>query len=229
MCYILQIETATTICSVALAKDGKTVHVLELDEPNIHASKLTVLIQQLLTDAQVQMNDLSAIAISKGPGSYTGLRIGVSVAKGICFALDKPLIAMDTLKMMAAGYLYQNPNYTGLLCPMIDARRMEVYTALFDEKLKVVQEVSASIIDEHSFAVELQGQAILFGGNGAEKCRSVIHHANADFVDINLNSAQYMSELAYQAFINQDFVDLAYFEPFYLKDFVLTPSNKKLI
>lgn len=227
MATILQIETATPVCSVALAVNGKTIALKEEKAPNIHAASLTLFIEEVMDLAGLVYADLDAIAVSKGPGSYTGLRIGVSTAKGLCFALDKPLIAINTLKMMADGYLAAQPNFGGLICPMIDARRMEVFTAMFDHHLVEVEYTHAKIIDENSFSMQLQDNFIAFIGDGAEKCKAAIGNANAHFYHENFNSATNMSKLAYRAFENHDFEDVAYFEPFYLKDFVFTTPKKK--
>ena len=227
MATILQIETATPVCSVALSIDGKTIVLKEESAQNIHAAKLTLFIAEVMHSAGVKYADLDAVAVSKGPGSYTGLRIGVSTAKGLCFALDKPLIAINTLQMMANGYVLQNPNYEGLICAMIDARRMEVFTAIYDGILNEVEPTNAKIVDEQSFRVELEKGKVTFIGDGAEKCRTILNHQNAHFSLHNYNSAANMSALALQAYKNQTFEDVAYFEPFYLKDFVLTtPKNK---
>lgn len=229
MAKILQIETATAVCSVALSVDGKTVSVKEESGQNLHASKLTLFIDEVLKSAGVNYNELDAIAVSKGPGSYTGLRIGVSTAKGLCYALDKPLIAIETLKMMAAGFQSENPDYTGLICSMIDARRMEVYTSVFDSNLNVLLPTEAKIIDETSFADLLATQQITFLGDGAAKCAAVLTHENASFNTANFNAATYMSALAETAFQQKNFEDVAYFEPFYLKDFVVTQSKKQQV
>ncbi|MFC3563052.1 tRNA (adenosine(37)-N6)-threonylcarbamoyltransferase complex dimerization subunit type 1 TsaB [Pedobacter jamesrossensis] len=228
MAKILQIETATAVCSVALSIDGKTVSVKEESGQNLHASNLTLFIEELMIASKLELKDLDAIAISKGPGSYTGLRIGVSTVKGLCFALDKPLIAVETLKMMASGFILENPDYDGLICPMIDARRMEVYTTVFDTHLNVLEETSAKIIDEDSFAELLSANKITFLGDGAPKCEDVLNHTNAAFSTSNFNSAGNMSLLAEKAFKEANFEDVAYFEPFYLKDFVLTQPKKKV-
>lgn len=227
MATILQIETATPVCSVAISVNGKTIALKEEKAQNIHASSLTLFIADVMEAAGLAYTDLDAIAVSKGPGSYTGLRIGVSTAKGLCFALDKPLIAINTLKMMANGYLLQHHNFGGLVCPMIDARRMEVFTAVFDHHLEEVEQTHAKIIDDKSFVLELQDHYVSFIGDGAEKCQTVIDDPNAHFHLENFNSANYMSNLAFAAFEAKTFEDVAYFEPFYLKDFVLTTPKKK--
>lgn len=229
MPIILQIETATPVCSVALSQDGKTIALKEEAAQNIHASSLTLFIEEVMKQAGLAYADLDAIAVSKGPGSYTGLRIGVSTAKGLCFALDKPLIALSTLQMMANGFLKQYPDYAGMVCPMIDARRMEVFTAVYTHHLAEVEPISAKIVDKTSFSSSLDAGTITFIGDGAAKCATVLAHPNAQFSNLNFNSAANMSELAYLAFNQASFEDVAYFEPFYLKDFVFTtPKNKSL-
>lgn len=228
MARILQIETATPVCSVTLSIDGKTISVKEEIGQKLHASNLTLFIDEVIKSNHLNYHDLDAVAVSKGPGSYTGLRIGVSTAKGLCYALEIPLIAIETLEMMAGGFLIQNPEYAGLICPMIDARRMEVYTKVFDVELNIVEPTSAKIIDEASFIDLLSTNQITFIGDGSAKCAEILNHPNAYFNGDNFNSANYMSKLTNTAFINQKFEDLAYFEPFYLKDFVVTPPKKKL-
>ncbi len=228
MCTILQIETATQSCSAAISKNGQTIALKEMVAQNIHAGSLTLFIDEVMHMAGIQYAALDAVAVSKGPGSYTGLRIGVSTAKGLCFALDKPLIGIDTLKMMADGFLKAAPEYAGLVCPMIDARRLEVYTALFDRGMTMLEPVSAKIIDEGSFGAALDTTVVTFIGDGAAKCTDVIKSDNARFSEVNFNSAANMSALALEAFNSSSFEDVAYFEPFYLKDFVLTQSKKKL-
>jgi tRNA threonylcarbamoyladenosine biosynthesis protein TsaB len=227
MALILQIETATQVCSAALSQNGETIALKELQSNNIHAGSLTLFIQDVMDQGGFAYADLDAIAVSKGPGSYTGLRIGVSTAKGLCFALDKPLIAVGTLNMMANGFMNANPEYTGLICPMIDARRMEVFTAVFDASLNPVLDVSAKIIDEQSYIEQLVVNTVTFIGDGAEKCKAAISHADAKFSSENYNSASNMSQMAFLAITKGKFEDLAYFEPFYLKDFVLTTPKAK--
>lgn len=223
MSYILQIETATTVCSVALSKDGETVAVKQINERNIHAEVITLFIDELLKNAGIGYNQLDAVAVSSGPGSYTGLRIGVSTAKGLCFALDKPLIAVETLEAMADGVV-KELRLTGsdtLLCPMIDARRMEVYTAIFYTNGQRVKPTMAEIIDGNSFSDLLIDHKILFFGDGAPKCQAVLgSNPNAQFVNEISNSAAYLTKKANEKFSAGDFEDVAYFEPFYLKDFI---------
>lgn len=228
MATILQIETATPVCSVALSVNGKTIALKEQAGQNLHASNLTLFIDEVLQMAKLSYAQIDAVAVSKGPGSYTGLRIGVSTAKGLCFALDKPLIAIGTLQMMASGFLQEHHNYGGLVCPMIDARRMEVFTAVYNNKLQSLEIVNAKIIDEKSFILELDSHFVTFIGDGAAKCAPVLTHPNAHFSAANFNSANYMSQLAFEAFEKEAFEDVAYFEPFYLKDFVFTTPKNKL-
>jgi tRNA threonylcarbamoyladenosine biosynthesis protein TsaB len=227
MSTILQIETATSVCSVALAVNGKQIAFKEQAAQNIHASSLTLFIEEVMNMAQLKYSDLDAIAVSKGPGSYTGLRIGVSTAKGLCFALDKPLIGIGTLEMMASGFMESHPNYGGLICPMIDARRMEVFTAVYTNKLQEYEAVNAKIVDEKSFVLELNQHYVTFIGDGSAKCKEVLNHYNAHFHEGNFNSAVNMSRLADDAFKNHRFDDVAYFEPFYLKDFVFTTPKSR--
>nr|MBC7612905.1 tRNA (adenosine(37)-N6)-threonylcarbamoyltransferase complex dimerization subunit type 1 TsaB [Pseudopedobacter sp.] len=223
MALILQIETATQTCSVALAKDGVVLDFIERTERNIHASVITLFIDELMKKNNYQFSDLNAIAISMGPGSYTGLRIGVSTAKGLCYALDIPLIAINTLEAMSSGFLsnHFSVNPDTLFCPMIDARRMEVYCAIYNSKTAVVLETKAEIIDENSFKEVLDSHVIYFFGDGATKCESFLStHLNARLIDDFENSAKYLSAIAHQKYLQKDFVDVAYFEPFYLKDFI---------
>jgi len=227
MITILQIETSTRFCSVAIAQDGNTIALKEASGLNLHAGSLTLFIEEVMHQANLTYQDLDAIAVSKGPGSYTGLRIGVSTAKGLCYALDKPLLGVDTLNMMAAGFLQANTDYKELVCPMIDARRLEVYTALYSPLGDEIEPVSAKIIDEHSFEPALRAAKITFIGDGAAKCRDLIQNPNATFLEDNFNTASNMSAHAHQQFLAAKFEDVAYFEPFYLKDFMITESKKK--
>ncbi|UKJ06628.1 tRNA (adenosine(37)-N6)-threonylcarbamoyltransferase complex dimerization subunit type 1 TsaB [Solitalea lacus] len=228
MALILSIETATACCSVALSNKNELIGFKEESSPNIHASSLTVFIENILSTAGLSASDLDAVAVSMGPGSYTGLRIGISTAKGLCYALNKPLIAVNTLKAMAKGFKDDNLAIDGsaLLCPMIDARRMEVFTAIYDQDLNEVLQTNASIINESSFADVLTNHKVMFFGNGAEKCKNTLQSTNAVFVNESYNSARYIAPLAYEKYLQQSFENVAYFEPFYLKDFVGTQSKK---
>ena len=222
MGYILNIETATKNCSVALAKEGKTILCKEIAEEGYsHAERLHVFIEEIIKEAGITLTELSAIAVSQGPGSYTGLRIGVSAAKGLCFALEIPLIAVDTLQVLASQV-----NVTdGLIIPMIDARRMEVYSAIFTPKFEKKREILAEIITEESFS-EIEGK-VYFVGDCAEKCKSVLMKENHVFLeDVKYPSSKEMSALSFEKFKINDTVDVAYFEPYYLKDFMVTTPKK---
>ncbi len=221
MALILNLETATTVCSVALAKDGQLLSKKELNGNYTHAENLTCFIETVLKETGLSLKDLDAVAISKGPGSYTGLRIGVSTAKGLCYSLNKPLIALNTLEHSAYGCSLLHGKATDLFCPMIDARRMEVYCAVYDKSNKPIKTTAAEIIDEHSFQELLEKNIVYFFGDGAAKCKEVLSkNANAIFLDHLYPSALNMIVAAEQAFQHKQFEDVAYFEPFYLKDFV---------
>ncbi len=231
MALILNIETATTVCSVSLAKDG---HLLAFKEQNgnySHSENLTLFIQDICQQANIKLPDIDAVAVSKGPGSYTGLRIGVSTAKGLCYSLNKPLIAINTLQHLSLSVSenfkshpdnYKDSNTASLYCPMLDARRMEVYCAIYDSYNKEIIPTAAEIIDEHSFSDLLKKNRLIFFGDGAEKCKKILSvNTNALFVDDVVPSANNMISLSEDAFINKKFEDVAYFEPFYLKDFMV--------
>lgn len=222
MSYILNIETATKNCSVAIAKEGKTIVCNEIAEEGYsHAERLHVFMESVLTEAGITFKDLDAIAVSQGPGSYTGLRIGVSAAKGLCFALSIPLIAVDTLKVLAAQATVSD----GLIIPMIDARRMEVYSAIFSPELENKRETQAEVITENSFE-NIESQ-VYFVGDCAEKCKTVLTKDNFIFVDdIKYPSAREMGALSFAKYKINNTVDVAYFEPYYLKDFMITASKK---
>jgi tRNA threonylcarbamoyladenosine biosynthesis protein TsaB len=225
---ILNIETATRACSVALSYDDSQIKVREALDKNSHSATITLFIEEVMKTAGVSFADLDAVAVSMGPGSYTGLRIGVSTAKGICYATDKPLIAINTLQAMAAGMvnemesrLNETPSRSTLYCPMIDARRMEVYNALYDSGFNIIRETQAEIIDENSFRDLLEKYVIVFAGDGAEKCKPMLGlQPNARFMDDFFPSAAFMVRLAEKKFHAGDFENVAYFEPFYLKDFI---------
>lgn len=224
MAYILNIETTTTNCSVSLSKNGETLVLKEdYDQGYSHAERLHVFIDAVLQEAKIKLEQLNAIAVSKGPGSYTGLRIGVSATKGLCFALNIPLISVLTLESLA----HQVNAVNGVIIPMLDARRMEVYSAVFSSEYKQIRETQAQILDETSFKVYLETDEVYFIGNGVEKTRTLITGANAKFIDDKLPSANEMSSLSFKKFQEKDFEDVAYFEPYYLKDFVaLKPKPK---
>ena len=228
MTYILNIETSTKVCGVSLSKNGELLDAKESFEDNSHSANLAPFIDELLKRNSLEYSQLSAIAISKGPGSYTGLRIGTSTAKGLCFALDIPLIAIGTLDSMAAHAKDSyDSGFEGHFRPMIDARRMEVYSQDFDNSLNAKNEVKAIIIDEESFKEELENNKILFFGDGAMKCAYTITHRNAIFYPGTQASALGMVKLSYEAFSKEDFVNVAYFEPFYLKEFIAAVSKVK--
>lgn len=222
MPYILNIETATKNCSVALAKEGKTILCKEIAEEGYsHAERLHVFIDEIIQEAGITFKDLDAIAVSQGPGSYTGLRIGVSAAKGLSYALGIPLIAVDTLKTLASQVAISS----GLIVPMLDARRMEVYSAIFSPDFENKRVTLAEIITENSF--ENFQEPLYFVGDCAEKCKTILTKENFIFLDeIKFPSAKEMSLLSFEKFKINDTVDVAYFEPYYLKDFMITTSKK---
>lgn len=229
---ILNIETSTSCCSTSISIDGVSVASHSNLEGANHASELPVFIEQLLSEAKRNDWQLDAVALSQGPGSYTGLRIGASIAKGICYGLNIPLIPVDTLQVLCACAI-QSTNLewkkNAVLCPMIDARRMEVYTAMYQlNDLQRKGEVEAKIIDEQSFADTLAQQPMYFFGNGADKCRQVLTSGNAYFINGIVPDAQYMGQLAEQLAAQMlDIKQVAYYEPFYLKEFVAAPSHIK--
>ncbi len=223
--YILNIETATKNCSVSVSKNGKLIALKEICEVNFsHAEKLHYFIQNTLDQAKIDFKNLSAIAVSKGPGSYTGLRIGVSSAKGLCFALDIPLISVLTLASLAHATTVES----GYIIPLLDARRQEVYTAIFDANYNLIKKTYNYILDENSFTEYLDKNKVTFLGDGTNKTSEIINHKNAIFLKDYFPSAKEMTRLSYRKYQNSDFEDVAYFEPFYLKDFYVTVSKKKI-
>ena len=223
---IILIETSTALCSVALAEDGVITAYKESSAPKAHASLTAVFIDEILKEKSLTMSDCKAVCVSMGPGSYTGLRVGVSTAKGLCFGSGLPLIAvgtLDTLVAQASGQM-GNARY---IVPMVDARRMEVYTAIFTPEGKQITETAPMIIDENSFAEQLAEGEVLFIGDGAGKCADMIKHPNAKFIQCNPQASAMLSP-AQAAYKEKRFEDVAYFEPFYLKEFVATVSKKKL-
>lgn len=224
---ILSLETSTRVCSVALHRGGEALACYELFTEKSHSGMLTTLVQQVVEHAGFHLPDLDAVAVAKGPGSYTGLRIGVSTAKGLCFALDKPLLAVNTLEAMARqldGFVPAD----ALLCPMLDARRMEVYCAVFDAQLNVVEPTQAKIVDETAFAEHLVHQPVYFFGDGAVKCQPKLgYHENARFPATPVfPSAQTVGLLATKAYEAGAFENVVTFEPFYLKEFVGTKKSE---
>lgn len=256
---ILNIETSTSVCSVSVSDKDAILAYRESKIDRSHASVLTVFVGEAMAEAGIEYRELSAVAVSRGPGSYTGLRIGVSAAKGICYGADIPLIALDTLMIMAHGIirkrkandkliLLRSGNHDDLpqtddaddlptsvdndgvlLCPMIDARRMEVYTALYDTGGNRVKDITAEIINNDSFKDYLDERKILFFGDGSGKCRDMLKHPNAIFIEGIYPSACFMGQLSFKAFAEKKFEDTAYFEPFYLKDFLATTPKNKMI
>ena len=237
MATILNIETSTEVCSVSISEKGQTLFEKEEQEGLKHSELLTVFIEELFRENNLKMDMLDAISVSKGPGSYTGLRIGVSVAKGLCYALEKPLIAISTLDALASytskkaetyfPELSENEQLT--LCPMIDARRMEVYTALYDRNGEQISPVTATIIDEEAFSAFLEKGKMLFFGNGADKCKKTLTHPHALFSGPRKASARFMQNVAEAKYNKKDFENVAYFEPFYLKNFIATIPKNKII
>jgi tRNA threonylcarbamoyladenosine biosynthesis protein TsaB len=216
--YILNIETSTKACSVAIHNDGKLLNCKEsVTEEFSHSEKLLLFISDIMNESRINFSQLNAVAVSMGPGSYTGLRIGVSTAKGLCYALDIPLISVSTLQAMAYGML--SVSKADLFCPMIDARRMEVYSAFFDSDNIMVRKIQADIVDGSSYDVELKKKVIFFG-DGSDKLKGVIKHKNAIFQSDFYPSAEFIGVLSYNRFVESNFEDIAYFEPYYLKDFV---------
>ena len=229
MSCILHIETSTAVCSVAVSQDGTTIFSKEDFKGPSHAVVLGVYVDEALSFVDNHAIPVDAVAVSCGPGSYTGLRIGVSMAKGICYGRDIPLIGLPTLEVMAVPVLLSEElPEDALLCPMIDARRMEVYSAIYDRALKVQKPVSADIIDENSYVSFLDKHPVYFFGNGAAKCREKLTHPNAHFIDNIHPLAKWMFPLAEKAMVLNDYKDVAYFEPFYLKEFVASIPKKLL-
>lgn len=228
MALILSIETSTKSCSVALHQDGNLLATNNLFVSQSHSVMLTSLIQNTVKSSGKELQHLDAIAVAKGPGSYTGLRIGTATAKGLCYALNKPLLAVNTLEAMAHQLTLQTIEGTHWFCPMIDARRMEVYCAIFDNSLQSVEETSARIIDETSFQDILLKQKMVFFGDGAPKCKPLLQHfENALFISDFYPNAQAVGTIATVLFQEKKWEDIAYFEPFYLKDFVNNTQLKK--
>ena len=229
---IILIETSTSLCSVALAEEGIVTSYRESSAPKAHASLTAVFIQEMLQERGLTLADCDAVCVSKGPGSYTGLRVGVSTAKGLCFGSGKPLLAVGTLDTLVAQAVDVTPGTPyRYIIPMIDARRMEVYTAVFETSAEGVYtqitETSPAIIDENSFSEYLEQGTCLFIGDGAGKCADMIKHPNAQFCQCWPKASSMLSPAA-EAYRAGNFEDVAYFEPFYLKEFVATVSKKKM-
>lgn len=231
---IICIETATNLCSVALCDSSGILSVKESNDQRSHASMLTVFIGDILKENGIESSGLEAVAVSKGPGSYTGLRIGVSVAKGIAFAASIPLIGIETTFSMFMGMRDRIPNTNNsdmpfIFCPMLDARRMEVYYALYESNGEKIKDISAEIITEKSFSELPESRKLVIFGDGAAKCKNVIARKNVLFVDDFEMSASYMHSPAFKALKSNQFEDVAYFEPFYLKDFITTTQRKNIL
>ena len=229
MAFILSIETSSSICSVSLHQDGKLRGVSEVAVENSHSQVLTVLIENLFKNAIINKSELDAVAVSMGPGSYTGLRIGLSTAKGLCYALDVPLIAIETLRAMAAQVQAHYVSTDAVLfCPMLDARRMEVYHAIYDTNMDEVQKTE-SLIFEGDVLSDYSDKKILYFGNGAEKGQGSLMTSNFQFISGIETSSMSMGGLAFDKFMKKEFEDVAYCEPFYLKDVRITVSKKKYL
>lgn len=227
---ILAIESATPVSSVALFRGEQEIALMEFSGQMLHAKLITRMIEQLLENLDHGPEDLDAIIIAKGPGSYTGLRVGVSAAKGLCMALDIPLLAIDSLEILAWQAKELAEQLDAMIIPMIDARRMEVYTAQYDPALTRVEEISAKIIEGSTFSGLLAQRKGIFVGSGAEKCREILgEYSNAIVLGNTVSSARAMGKIAHAKYVQKEFEDLITFEPFYLKDFVATQSKKKLL
>ena len=236
MALILHIETATQICSTALSLDGRLVEKMETDDPRSHARRLAPFIDHILKNNNVEVSGLDAVSISLGPGSFTGLRIGVSTAKGLAYGAGIPVIGVATLQALANRLVSEHPALLEeneanglLLCPMIDARRMEVYTALFNPRLEIVREVRADIIVGGTYDEYLEAGPVVFFGNGSEKSSEIITHPNAIFIPGIEASAEFSIRPAESSWERKEFLDNAYFEPYYLKDFIATVPKNKII
>jgi tRNA threonylcarbamoyladenosine biosynthesis protein TsaB len=234
MSSILCIETSTEVCSVALSLDGCVEALREDKSGKNHAQLLTGFVEEVMHEKKMTFDTLNAIAISSGPGSYTGLRIGVSTAKGLCYAAGLPLIAISSLEAMTDHIVKNSKQYglgdlqSYLFCPMIDARRMEVYAAIYNSELSMIRGIQADVVDHSTYSSHLVSHKLLFFGNGADKCQTTIQNPNAIFLEKITTSASHMAELAWKAFSSGKFEDVAYFEPFYLKDFVATIPTKNI-
>lgn len=229
MSTILHIETSTDVCSVAVSEDSQVIfHQEDHSGPN-HAERLGTMVDEALSFTDNHAIPFDAVAVSCGPGSYTGLRIGVSMAKGICYGRDLKLIAVPTLELLCVPILLREiPEENALLCPMLDARRMEVYAGIYDRGLRAVREIRADIVDENTYKEYLDKHPVYFFGNGAKKCISTINHPNAHLTDGIEPLAKWMQPLAEKRYLNEQFEDVAYFVPYYLKDFVAKLPKKLL-
>ena len=230
MACILNIDTSTDICSICVSENGANIYDRENREKNNHSTALAPMIHDALLYMRHFGSEIEAVAVSFGPGSYTGLRIGVSEAKGLAYGLNVPMISVPTLEILAVPLLlYRELPDNALLCPMVDARRMEVYDAVYDKALRQVRKTSADVVTEDTFAELLDNHPVYFFGNGTMKCQSVISHPNANFIEDIVPLASNMYPLSEKKFAYGDFVDTAYSEPFYLKDFVATTPKKNIL
>jgi len=226
MAYLLAVETATKVCSVGLFKDDKLLLLKEEKGAYSHAENLAVFADDILRESNLSSIDLSAIIVSKGPGSFTGLRIGVSFAKGLCYSLKIPLISVDTLHALALGWIQAGNSTAEFICPMIDARRMEVYSAIYSAKLECIKPISADVIEAESYSEILQSKRTVFIGDGAKKCENLLQAENRIFKTDFLPSAAYLGEEGFRKFLQAENESVAYFEPYYLKEFVALKSKK---
>ena len=229
MATILHIETSTDVCSVAVSEDGQVIFDQEDHSGPNHAERLGTMVDEALSFTDNHAIPFDAVAVSCGPGSYTGLRIGVSMAKGVCYGRNLKLIAVPTLELLCVPILLREiPEEDALLCPMLDARRMEVYAGIYDRGLRPIRPIQADIVNEDTYKAYLDEHPIYFFGNGARKCQEAIHHSNAHFIENIDPLAKWMQPLAEKRFLNEQFEDVAYFVPFYLKDFVAKLPKKLL-
>jgi len=229
MLCLLTIETSTTVCSVTLSVDNVPVFDRIETADASHAARLGIFVSDAVNYARKNGLTIDAVAVSAGPGSYTGLRIGVSEAKGLCYGFDIPLIAIPTLKILATQMLHHTSDSSFLLCPMIDARRMEVYAALYDAHLNEIRPVQADIVNENSYREYLEKRPVVFAGSGSDKCKKIIQSPNAVFLSTIYPTSQAMIPLANEAFARREFVNTAYFEPYYLKEFQTTVAKSKVL
>ncbi len=229
MSTILHIETSTDVCSVAVSEDGQVIFDQEDHSGPNHAERLGTMVDEALSFTDNHAIPFDAVAVSCGPGSYTGLRIGVSMAKGVCYGRNLKLIAVPTLELLCVPILLREiPEEDALLCPMLDARRMEVYAGIYDRGLKTIRPIQADIVEGETYKEFLDKRPVYFFGNGAQKCKAAINHPNAHFIENIEPLAKWMQPLAEKRFLNEQFEDVAYFVPFYLKDFVAKMPKKLL-
>ena len=229
MSTILHIETSTDVCSVAVSEDGQVIFDQEDHSGPNHAERLGTMVDEALSFTDNHAIPFDAVAVSCGPGSYTGLRIGVSMAKGVCYGRNLKLIAVPTLELLCVPILLREiPEEDALLCPMLDARRMEVYAGIYDRGLKTIRPIQADIVEGETYKEFLDKRPVYFFGNGAQKCKAAINHPNAHFIENIEPLAIWMQPLAEKRFLNEQFEDVAYFVPFYLKDFVAKMPKKLL-